>query len=184
MKLLQNRQRLLALGWTFILWTALTGAKPPPSGDEKEEFEMSGNLKPTVPVEKLLAAPEEISVEGRKMILKTTLWRDFMPISPPDGKPLVASVSIETIDLKELPSSLTADRLWVIQDRKEAWESEPSDEPGPPKGLNEKHLLQKIARNGPKWGPQTEVDVVVRIRDAKNNAYYLKASHQPIQRTD
>lgn len=145
---------------------------------------MSETLKPTVPLEKLLAAPEEISIEGRRMILKASLWRDFMPISPPGGKPLIAAVSIAAADLKEFPSSLAADRLWVIKDGNEVWESDFSDEPGRPKGPDEKHLLREIARDGPLWGPGIAVDVVVRILDKKGASHYLKAARQPIERTD
>ncbi len=132
-------------------------------------------------IEELLSAPEQVEIYGRDFVMKTYLWRDFMPISPPDGKPLVALVWIIATDSLEFPSSIDADRLWVIKDRKEVWETEFSNEKVP---QEHKHQLAKIARNGPKWGPHIYVDVVVRIIDKENNIeYLLKASNQWIHLT-
>ncbi len=44
---------------------------------------------------KLSAVPEKIKINNKEYRLKTVLWRDFMPISPPDGKPLMAIVNIQ-----------------------------------------------------------------------------------------
>jgi len=41
-----------------------------------------------------------------------------------------------------------------------------------------------VARNGPKWGPGVEVDVVVRLRDAAGHGVLLQAPGQLIGRTD
>ena len=105
-----------------------------------------------------------------------------MPVSPPDGKPLIALVRIIAIDLLPFPSTLDANRLWVINGQ-EVWQTEFSYEERPT-DPNRKHQLEKIARNGPKWGPGIYVDVVVRIIDYKNKTYLLKASNQYIGRTD
>ena len=45
-------------------------------------------------------------------------------------------------------------------------------------------MLEKIARDGPKWGPGIQVDVVVRLLDKEELFYLLKAENQLIQRTD
>ena len=108
--------------------------------------------------------------------------RDFQPATPPDGKPLIALIRVIAIDLLPFPSTLDANRLWVINGQ-EVWEKEFSDEEIPT-DPNRKHQLEKIARNGPKWGPGIYVDVVVRIIDYKNKTYLLKASNQYIGRTD
>jgi len=145
-----------------------------------EIFESSGS---TLPIDELLSAPEQIEIEGRKYVLETSLWRDFIPISPPDGKPLIALIWVTATDSLEFPSSIGADRLWVIKDEKEVWETEFSNEERPQEPYR-KHQLEKIARNGPKWGPGIQVDVVVRVIDGENNTYLLKASNQWIHRTD
>jgi hypothetical protein len=129
-----------------------------------------------------LAAPEQIEIDGREYILETYLWRDFMPISPPDGKPLIALIWVTATDSLAFPSSIDANRLWVINDEL-VWETEFSDE-NLPKDPNRKHQLEKIARDGPKWGPNIQVEVVVQVVDGENNTYLLRASDQWIYRTD
>lgn len=110
-------------------------------------------FSPTIPLDTLLSAPEQIEIYGRICTLETYLWRDFMPgpNTPPDGKPLIALIRIIAIDLLPFPSTIDANRLWVINGQ-EAWETEFSDEEIPT-SPNRKHQLEKIARNGPKWGP-------------------------------
>ena len=57
------------------------------------DVEVTNNNEPVlpdIPVEQLLGYPDTIYIEGRQVYLSTYMWRDFMPISPPDGKPLIA----------------------------------------------------------------------------------------------
>ena len=137
---------------------------------------------PKTTIETLLSTPEQIEIEGRMYILETYLWRDFMPISPPDGKPLIAIIWVTAIDSLRFPSSIEATKLWVISGE-EIWETKFSDEERPQLPHRE-HQLEKVARNGPKWGPGIYVDVVVRIIDESRNFYLLRASNQYISRTD
>ena len=102
-------------------------------------------------IQELLSAPEEVENGENRYVLETYLWRDFMPISPPDGKPLIAKITVVATESQTPPPTLDADRLWVI-DGENAWETAFSDEtvpaePGPGRRLT------KVARNGPKWGP-------------------------------
>lgn len=138
-----------------------------------------GKKLPTVPIFDLLSAPERVEINGRQFVLETYLWRDFMPISPPDGKPLIALTWVTAIDSAPFPSSLNATRLWVVNGE-QVWEAKFSDEPRPP---TPPHQLEKIARNGPKWGPGLQVEVVVKLV-YNNKDYLLRASKQPIWRTD
>jgi hypothetical protein len=127
-----------------------------------------------------LSAPEQVEIDGRKYVLETYMWRDFMPMCPPDGKPLIAIIWVTAVDSLEIPSSLGANRLWIIKD-KEVWETKFTDEQHQP---YYDFQLEKIARDGPKWGPKIQVDVVVRLVDKGNKTYLLKASNQWIGRTD
>ncbi len=141
------------------------------------------NYKPSdssILISILLSSPDKIEINNREFTLETYLWRDFMPFSPPNGKPLIALIRVTATDLLEFPSSVDANRLWVIYNDKEVWETDFSSEDVP----NLKHQLAKIAREGPKWGPGIQVDVVVRIIDGENSIYLLKASNQSIYRTD
>ncbi|NEP00243.1 MAG: hypothetical protein F6K58_16500 [Symploca sp. SIO2E9] len=130
----------------------------------------------------LLSAPEQIEVQDLKLTLETYLWRDFMPISPRDGKLLIAVIKIQAQNDMEFPTSIRSDRLWIINGQ-EIWESEFTNEERTVSNSS-KSQLEKIARGGPKWEPGIEVDVIVRILDDNNNTYLLKASNQLINRTD
>jgi hypothetical protein len=134
-----------------------------------------------IPIETLLAAPDTLYVENQSIVLKTYLWRDFQPISPPDGKPLIALVYIETPDSSSLPASLNPNSIYIVYNN-QVWKSFFSTEERPPDELKA-FRVTKIARDGPKWGPNVYVDVIVRIMVGEN-VYLLRASEQYINRTD
>ncbi len=135
----------------------------------------------TISLNTLINAPEKIEIDGRGYSLEAALWRDFMPVTPPEGSPLMAAVKIIASDTLEFPAELNANHLWVIKGTQEIWETEFT---GENKG-GEKNVLEKSASNGPKWEIGIEVDVVTRlvnVRTGKN--YLLRASKQKITRTD
>lgn len=137
-------------------------------------------LPSTMSLQNLLAAPEKIVINGSEYVLETNLWRDFMPSSPPDGKPLIALIKVKTPETSTISPEINATRLWIVNN-KEIWETEFSDEERPVA----KDILEKVARNGPKWSPGITVDVVVRVIDSRSGGeYLLRASDQNIYRTD
>ena len=101
-----------------------------------------------------------------------------MPISPPDGKPLIAIIWIVASDSLAVPAQLEADRIYVVFGE-DVWESELAATGS----SGEEYKLERIARNGPKWGPDVFVDVIVRIL-VDGDIHYLRASDQMISRTD
>jgi hypothetical protein len=104
-----------------------------------------------------------------------------MPPSPPDGRPLIALIWLTAIDSLAFPFSIDANRLWIVNDDL-VWETEFSYEERP-KNPNRIHQLEKVARDGPKWGPNIQVEVIVRIIDVENNTYLLRAHDQWIDAT-
>lgn len=76
--------------------------------------------------------------------------RDFMPVSPPDGKPLVAAVT-----LHGATPDLAVTQLWVVQGDA-VWRAAPDSAYG----------TTWLARGGPKWAPGSEVYVVVELAHA------------------
>ena len=73
------------------------------------------------PTSSLTGTPSDLSlatkfaaISGQNYTLATTLWRDFQPISPPDGKPLILVVDIIESNSKTIPSSIKVDSFWVI----------------------------------------------------------------------
>ena len=124
-------------------------------------------------------APTQVRVDGYNLVMDVYLGRDFMPVSPPDGKPLVAVLRIKTADGRPFPAGVNAehvsvvygDQVWTAPTRQE----HPSQQQG---------TLEVVARDGPKWEPGATVDVVVYLRDASGRGYRLRAPDQVIQRSD
>lgn len=133
-----------------------------------------------IPLETLLAAPETLSVAGQNIFLTTELWRDFMPISPPDGKPLIAIAYIGTTDSTDISTEIDSDAIYVIKGN-EIWRAYLHNEDYP-SFQNPPCRLIKVARDGPKWQTQILVDVVVNVT-YRNNNYLLKAKDQFIGET-
>jgi hypothetical protein len=140
------------------------------------------SVPPEIPIEQLLAAPDTLVIDSSAIILNTYMYRDFMPISPPDGKPLIAIVDIAKPDSSNLPAGLSADAIWIINGQ-QIWKSWFSNEQ-PPADWIRPNLLKRVARKGPKWGPDIYVDTVVRVIGPNGEKYLLRAQHQYIGRTD
>jgi len=144
-------------------------------------FAASVDARGEVSTDELLSAPEEIEVDNFRYVLDVFLWRDFMPFCPPNGRPLIASISVTATDSLELPKTIDADRIWIVNGSN-VWESGFSSEERTRHSSG--NHLEKIARGGPKWQPGIKVEVVVRVIDGADNIYLLKASDQPINRTE
>lgn len=128
----------------------------------------------------LRQAPTSISVGEKILVLRSFLWRDFQPIAPPDGQPMVGIFSVETDDRSPLPDGVTIARVWVLKGSL-AWAPEIRINPD-----LEYPSWQRVVegRNGPKWGPAINVEVIVEIRDSDGKRRLLRQANVPIQRTD
>lgn len=131
-----------------------------------------------VPISRLSSAPTQVAAAGATLTMTVSLWRDFMPISPTDGKPLVAVARIGATDGSRVPDSVRVDTLYVLHDGK-VWEAAVEEQPR----NQTAPAYEVIARNGPKWGPGITVDVVVRLVDARGEASLLRAPDQRIVAT-
>ena len=130
--------------------------------------------------DELLATPEAIVINGREYILESYLWRDFQPICPPDGEPLIGVIFVIATDSLQFPSALDANYVWVIKDN-DVWDTELINCESP---YGQEYKLKKRTKeSGPKWGPEIYVDVVVQLVD-DDSTYLLRASNQYIIRTD
>jgi len=125
--------------------------------------------------DELLSAPEQIEIGGRSYILGSYLWRGFMPICPPDGESLCGKIVIIATDSLPFPSSLDADHVWVINGE-DVWDTDLVDRKIP---WGQEYRMEKSLKdNGPKWGPEIYVDVVVEIDYSEDGIYLLKADSQ------
>ena len=105
-----------------------------------------------------------------------------MPISPPDGKPLIGIFWITAVDSQPFPAALRAERAFLVNGD-EIWESGFSTEERPTNPLR-KHQLEKVVRDGPKWGPHIYIEAIVELIDRDNRPFLLRAPKQWISRTD
>jgi len=118
-------------------------------------------------------AAETVVVEGCALRLEAELWRDFQPVAPPDGQPMMAVVRLAAEDGASLPAGVSVTRVWFASEGKQ-WT------PKPAAGAtgNELHFA-----GGPKWGPGTTADVVVELARGKET-WRLGAYGVPIKRVD
>ena len=112
-------------------------------------------------------------------MLDASLWRDFMPISPPDGKALVTVLQVRAEDGSEVPATVVVDMVWVLNGA-DVCSALPREE-------RSRHetapIYELVARDGPKWGPGITVDVVVRLRDQGGHDSLLRVANRPIKGT-
>jgi hypothetical protein len=128
---------------------------------------------PDMTLEELLNAPETLDVGQQQYRLETLLWRDFMPISPPNGKPLIAFVELVNEDQGTIPDDVDLVYIWVVNGSR-VWAATFPDGTGQTEGT---------ARGGPKWGPDIFVDVVVAATTGSSGIQLVRARAQEIHAT-
>ena len=139
---------------------------------------------PAPTLQELLAAPDTLRVDGLSIVLSTFLMRDFMPLCPPDGRPLTGSLQASELAGHPLPSGSSVLEAWVIYSG-ELWNA-PSlgpTTPGHPGEVRPDRLFTGFS-DGPKWGPEVAVDVVVSLRIGSRRTFFLRAPNQWIGRSD
>jgi hypothetical protein len=126
------------------------------------------------------AADTSAVVSGHPITITPFLWRDFQPIAPTDGRPLVVVVRVAATDGVALAPSVMADSLWVVLGD-QAWVAAAVEEQTRP-GTGTEFAV--VARDGPTWAPGSRVDVVLRLRVGAAAPVYVRAANQVIVRTD
>ena len=122
---------------------------PPPSG------------LPSMTVDELLASPDTLRAGGMMLSAELYLGRDFMPVAPPEGWPLVAFALLNGSPPGNFPPSVSDVYVWVIRDSSEVWGATMSFQ-GIDPSRNGAHSY--YAAEGPLWGPGILVDVVIGVR--------------------
>ena len=123
---------------------------------------------------------DTLAIESMKLVLDAYLWRDFMPVSPPNGKSLLAVNWLISVDSTDILGRIDLIEQYVIYGDS-IWISEYENEiHGTPA-----YKIEKISRNGPKWGPNLYVDIISKIHDSNSNKdFFLKLEDVYISRTD
>jgi hypothetical protein len=139
-----------------------------------------GAQAPTAPSPTdLAAAPTRVVFAGTSLVLDAELWRDFMPVTPPDGRPLIAVLRVRTEDGSRVPAAVGADTVWLLSGG-DTWSTTPREEQSRD---DTAPAYELVARDGPKWAPGTAVDVVVRLHDRAGRQALLRVANSPIKAT-
>ena len=127
-------------------------------------------------------AVEILTIGSNSFVLDAYLWRDFQPVSPANGKPMISINWLVSTDFAKIPENISMVKQYVFYED-EIWVADYENE-APAPSLPE-YKLERISRNGPKWGPQIYVDVISQIRDSKTNKdYYIERKNVFVARTD
>jgi hypothetical protein len=132
-------------------------------------------------VEELInSSSDVITIDEKDFELHAYLWRDFMPMSPPNGKELIAINWLVDMDSLDIPDHISLSKQYVIHGDS-IWMADYANEIREPRP----YVLERISRDGPKWGPDIKVTVVAKVVDLRNGSeYYVRRRDQLIERTD
>jgi hypothetical protein len=126
-------------------------------------------------------ASDTLIIGSNKYVLDAYLYRDFMPISPSDGKALISINRLRDIDSTEISDNIDLIEQYVINNDS-IWISKYENEPSV---SQPKYKIERVSRDGPKWGPKIYVDVISKVHDSEtNNDYYIRTKNIYIERTD
>jgi len=124
-------------------------------------------------LDELLSAPEQIEIDGRMYILMTNIDLTW---NPEYTNPVFGDIRIITIDSLTFPSSIDADKVWIIHED-DVWESEKVSDGAAP--VENFELKKKIEGKWVDWDSDDSVGVVVHvIVDNDENSYLLRAANQ------
>ena len=125
---------------------------------------------------------DTLTIQNSKYILETYLYRDFFPGGPiPKKSPLIADIYLINTDSLPIFEHLDVLKLYIIHDQL-IYISSPVEgvQPNVPD-----FKLNKISRDGPEWGPNIYVDIIIEIiNNLTNNRYLLIAKDQYIEKVE
>lgn len=124
---------------------------------------------------------DTLELGGHKYVLNAYLWRDFMPVSPPDGQPLLSINDLIEVDSADVAATIELTKQYVIY-QDSVWISTYDNST---RVVTPSFKIERISRNGPKWGPKVHVDVIAEVHDSGSQTdYYIREKHVLIARTD
>ena len=120
------------------------------------------------------------TINSHDYFIDAYLWRDFMPMSPPNGNPLVSINWLISADSSAIPDNIKLEQQYVIYGDS-IWIANYDNVTH----QTPEYKIEKVSIDGPKWGPFVHVDVIAKISDSNTKLdYYLKLKGAHILRTD
>lgn len=92
----------------------------------------------------------------------------------------MASIRVVAEDGRAFPQELTVDRVWIYGPT--VWDTAPAEVRRAPEAGTPLDQIEVVARDGPKWEPGIEVDVVLRLRSGTAISF-LRLTSVAIERT-
>ena len=156
--------------------------------NSEDIFETASYSPPHVVVDQALANelksnPEEIIIDGKELTLETFLARDFMPFGPVDGKPLICLIWFLGQEGGILSETISISKVYVVN-KHEVWICDSFvagvngtiENPG-------QNRFEVDVWDGPKWGPNIDVDVICEFSSHLGQSFKLMAKSQQITKS-
>lgn len=127
------------------------------------------------------SSSETLQIESNYFTLDAYLWRDFMPSSPPNGRPMISVNKLIETNSDTIPDHIDLIKQYVIHGNS-IWVTDYEDEK---RNSNSPHIIERVSRDGPKWDTGISVDVVTKVYDSKTGEnHFLILKNVTINRTD
>jgi hypothetical protein len=138
---------------------------------------IDGRIKKSrVLAQELRSSPEIQVIAGKALILKTNVWRDFMPIAEENGSPMICLNYLIVADSTVIPNSIILKKQHIVMGN-EIWSADYLEFSTP-----KIFMLEGIVRNGPKWGPHIKVDIICEF-EYQGKIFKILAKDQNIEKT-
>ncbi len=141
----------------------------------KEKIDGKIKTDPQLEAE-LKSSPENIVLGNNEFVLTTYLSRDFMPIAEENGSPMMCLNTLTEKDSLTISHSIELKKQYVIKGN-EIWTADYSEIKKP-----NDYTFEGFVREGPKWGPNINVDVVCEF-EISGTTYRVLAKSQEINKT-
>ena len=119
---------------------------------------------------------ELIITNENTFFLTSYIWRDFMPVAEENGSQLMCVVHLIEQDSLDIPNSMDLKKIYIINGNT-VWSSEIEGVT-----MENNYIIRGGVGEGPKWGPNIEVDVVCEFTLEKK-VYRILLKSQKIEAT-
>lgn len=130
-------------------------------------------------ISQISSSPASVQINGIEYVLKSSAWRDFMPIVNPPVRLNLNNTLIRT-DENSIQSTIEILQQYILKENK-IWRPDKSEV-----RLNESspNQLNIVSREGPTWEVGSKVDVGLKIKDQETgNIYWLAVPDVEITET-
>lgn len=126
-------------------------------------------------------AVDTLIIDSNSFVLEAYLWCNSQAIDSENGKVIIAINRLVETDSVKVPDNINLVKQYVIY-KDSLWVSDYESETRPDQS---EYKLEKVSRNGPKWGPRITVDVISQVYDSNTKKkYYIKRKNIFVEQVD